>query len=91
MFSDAASYRLRLRPVTIPAGGPGSRFDVRTDEYDITCTFAAPVTIDAAGNPVQAGTCALPNGDTVSFRVNDALRQTARARPLVRRSGGYPH
>ncbi|MEA2271494.1 MAG: hypothetical protein QOI98_202 [Solirubrobacteraceae bacterium] len=71
MFSDAASYRLRLRPVTIPAGGPSSRFDVGTDEYDVTCTFAAPVTIDDAGNPVQEGTCTLPNGATVSFRVND--------------------
>jgi hypothetical protein len=54
--------------VTIPAGGPGSRFEVGTDEYDITCTFAAP---DEAGNSVQEGTCALPNGATVSFRVND--------------------
>src|SRR6266481_2631923 len=42
LFSDAASYRFRVRPVTIPAGGPGSRFEVGTDEYDITCTFAAP-------------------------------------------------
>jgi Domain of unknown function (DUF4331) len=71
LFSDAASYRFRLRPVTIPAGGPGTHFEVGTDEYDITCTFAAPVTTDAAGNPVQEGTCTLPNGDAVSFRVND--------------------
>src|SRR5882757_4829863 len=68
LFSDAARYRFRIRPVTIPAGGPGSRFEVGTDEYDITCTFAAP---DEAGNSVQEGTCALPNGATVSFRVND--------------------
>jgi len=49
LFSDAASYRFRVRPVTIPAGDPGSRFEVGTDEYDITCTFAAPVTTDDAG------------------------------------------
>ena len=42
LFSDAVSYRFRVRPVTIPAGGPGSRFEVGTDEYDVTCTFAAP-------------------------------------------------
>jgi hypothetical protein len=71
LFSDAVSYRFRVRPVTIPAGGPGSRFEVGTDEYDITCTFAVPVTTDGAGNPVQEGMCMLPNGDTVSFRVND--------------------
>jgi hypothetical protein len=62
-FSDAAAYRFRIRPVTIPAGG--SRFDVGTDEYDITCTFAAPV------SSVQEGMCTLPNGATVSFRVGD--------------------
>ncbi|HET8851293.1 MAG TPA: DUF4331 family protein, partial [Ktedonobacteraceae bacterium] len=44
LFSDAASYRFRVRPVTIPASGPSSRFEVGTDQYDITCTFAAPVT-----------------------------------------------
>src|SRR5258705_3351645 len=71
LFSDAASYRFRVRPVTIPAGGPGSRFEVGTDEYDITCTFAAPVTTDDAGDSVQEGMCTLPNGATVSFRVND--------------------
>src|SRR5712664_280115 len=68
LFSDAATYRFRLRPVTVPAGGPGSRFEVGTDEYDITCTFAAPVTTDGAGNFVKEGTCMLPNGATVSFR-----------------------
>jgi hypothetical protein len=69
LFSDAAAYRFRIRPVTIPVGG--SRFEVGTDEYDVTCTFAAPVTTDDAGNPVQEGTCTLPNGATVSFEVND--------------------
>jgi hypothetical protein len=71
LFSDAASYRFSLRPVTIPSGGPGSRFEVGTDRYDVTCAFAAPATTDDAGNPVQEGTCMLPNGATVSFRVND--------------------
>jgi hypothetical protein len=77
LFSDAASYRFRVRPVTIPASGPGSRFEVGTDEYDITCTFAAPVTMDDAGHGVQAGICTLPNGATVSFRVNDEQRAEA--------------
>src|SRR6476646_4853685 len=71
LFSDAASYRFRVRPVTIPASGPGSRFEVGANQYDVTCTFAAPVTTDDAGNPTQEGTCTLPNGATVSFRVND--------------------
>jgi hypothetical protein len=71
LFSDAASYRFRIRPVTIPAGSPASHFDVGTDEYDVTCTFAAPTATDDAGNPVQEGTCTLPNGVAVTFRVDD--------------------
>ena len=74
VFSDATSYRFRIRPVTIPAGNAGSRFAVGPDEYDVTCTFAAPVT-DGAGHSVQEGICVLPNGATVSFRGNDAVRE----------------
>ena len=69
LFSDAASYRFRLRPVTIAAGG--SRFEVGTDEYDVTVTFAAPVATDDASNLVQEGTVTLPNGAAAPFRVND--------------------
>ena len=71
LFSDAVSYRFRLRPVTIPASGTGSRFEVGVKEYDITCTFAEPVTSDVTGNFIQEGTCTLPSGVTLSFRVND--------------------
>jgi uncharacterized protein DUF4331 len=71
LFSDAANYRFRIRPVTIAASGPGPSFEVGTDEYTVTCTFAVPVPTDGAGHPVQAGTCTLPNGATVSFRVDD--------------------
>src|SRR5260370_38348319 len=98
LFSDAASYRFRVRPVTIPASGPSSRFEVGTDEYDITCTFAAPVTTDGTGNFVQEGSCTLPDGATVSFRVNDEQGVEApgarvfaglRMDPLFNDSTGY--
>jgi Domain of unknown function (DUF4331) len=69
LFSDAVTYRFRVRPVTIPVGGPA--FEVGTDEYDIACTFAAPVTRDGTGTSVQEGMCTFPNGATVSFGVND--------------------
>jgi hypothetical protein len=98
LFSDAASYRFRVRPVIIPASGPGSRFEVGPDEYDVTCTFAAPVTTDGAGNFVQEGRCTLPNGAAVSFRVNDEQGAEApgarvfaglRMDPLFNDSTGY--
>jgi hypothetical protein len=70
LFSDAVSYRFRVRPVTVPSGS-ASHFEVGPDEYDVTCTFAAPATTDDAGDPVQEGMCTLPDGETVGFRVND--------------------
>src|SRR5260370_5171584 len=72
LFSDAASYRFRVRPVTITASRPGSLFDVGTDEYALTCTFAAPVALDGRGQSVQEGTGTLPNRTAVSSRVNHA-------------------
>ena len=98
LFSDAASYRFRVRPVTITGIGRGSRFDVGTDEYGITCTFASPVTTDDGRNLTQEGTCTLPNGATVSFRVNDEQGAEApgarvfaglRMDPLFNDSTGY--
>jgi hypothetical protein len=56
LFSAVASYRFRVRPVTIR---PGPRFGVGADEYPITCTFAA-----------RNGRCTLPNGVVVPVRVN---------------------
>ncbi len=79
LFSDAASYRFRIRPVTITASGPGSLFDVGTDEYALTCTFAAPVAPDGRGQSVQKGTCILPKREAVSFRVNDEQGATPTA------------
>jgi hypothetical protein len=70
-FSHATSYRLRVRPVTIPDGGTGSVFDVSSDEYALTCTFTAPTTPAGDGRPVQEGRCVLPSRQTVAFRVND--------------------
>jgi len=70
-FSDAASYRFRARPVTIASSGPSPRFAVGSQEYAITCTFAAPAEPVGLGQAVQEGSCMLPNGTVASFRVND--------------------
>ena len=62
LFSDAVIYRLRVRSVSIAAGGRS--FDVAADESVFECTFSGP-------QPVQEGRCELPNGEVVTFRVND--------------------
>jgi hypothetical protein len=73
LFSDAASYRFRVRPAAISAGSPDSRFDVGTDEYSFTCTFSEPVGRGTNGGLAQVGTCVLPNWEPVRFQVNDEL------------------
>ncbi|MFF2145806.1 DUF4331 family protein [Kitasatospora sp. NPDC058190] len=70
LFSDAADYRLRVRPARIPSEHSDSLFGVGTDEYAFTCTFSAPTEPDADDAPVQRGTCVLPSGESVSFEVD---------------------
>src|SRR5258708_18238038 len=68
-FSDAVIYRFRVRSVSI---APTKRaFAVGTDEFTFDFTFDVPASSDSGGPPVQEGRCALPNGETVPFRVND--------------------
>ena len=70
LFSDAVSYRFRLRPVTATTAAGGTpMFMVGEGEYAFDITFGAPVQGAGAGSPVQAGTCTLPDGVEVPFRV----------------------
>ncbi|MFD5754763.1 DUF4331 family protein [Streptomyces sp. NPDC127044] len=71
LFSDAASYRFRVRPASVPMGDSGSLLDVGTDEFALTCTFSIPIGPDDNGELAQRGTCVLPNGESVSLLVND--------------------
>ncbi|WP_333772689.1 DUF4331 family protein [Streptomyces sp. IBSBF 3136] len=71
LFSDAASYRFRVRPAAIAADHPGSLFEVGADEYAFTCTFSGPIESDVGGEVAQWGTCVLPDGEAVAFQVND--------------------
>jgi hypothetical protein len=73
LFSDALSYRFRVRPVTAADSGAATAFAVGADEYAFTVTFTAPVqgNGNGTGNPEQHGTCTGPGGQQVSFLVGD--------------------
>ena len=62
LFSDAVIYRLRVRSVSIAPDGRS--FVVAEDESIFDFTFSGP-------QVVQEGRCMLPNGDVVTFRVNE--------------------
>jgi Domain of unknown function (DUF4331) len=59
MFSDAITYRFRIRPVTIA----GPAYAVGTDEHTIDVTFT--------DSSPQAGTCSLSSGEQVTFQAGD--------------------
>jgi Domain of unknown function (DUF4331) len=69
LFSDALSYRFRVRPVTSVTAGP--TFEVGEEEYAFTVTFSAPIEGNGSGTVAQVGTCTAPGGRQVSFRVGD--------------------
>lgn len=69
LFSDAVIYRFRIRPTAIAS--TGSAFAVEAEEFTFDFMFEAPVKQDSGALLVQLGRCTAPNGETVSFRVND--------------------
>ena len=71
LFSDAVSYRFRLRPLTATTAGRTPTFMVGEGEYAFDFNFAVPSPDDGPDRMVQAGTCTLPDGVEVPFRVGE--------------------
>jgi hypothetical protein len=65
LFSDALTYRFRLRPVTATAAGGTPAFVAGADEWTCDIRFTPPT-----GGEVQTGTCTTPGG-AVPFRIAD--------------------
>ena len=72
LFSDAISYRFRVRPVT-PVTAPPA-FAVGQDEYAFDFTFGAPVQGNGSGIMTQYGTCTTPGGQQLSFSVGESAQ-----------------
>jgi hypothetical protein len=73
LFSDAITYRFRIRPVTVPGPGAGPAYAVGEQEYTFDFTFAG----EGVDGLAQAGRCVTPGGQEVVFRVGEQL--TARS------------
>jgi len=67
LFSDAITYRFRIRPVTV--AGTKRAYTVSEDEYTFDFTFAG----DGVGGLAQAGRCVTPGGQEVVFRVGEEM------------------
>ena len=68
-FSDAIIYRFRVRPVSIAS--TRRAFAVGAGEFTFDCRFDAPAKQDSGTLPIQDGRCMTPDGQIISFRVND--------------------
>lgn len=71
LFSDGLIYRFRLRPLTANSREDRVPFAPDGDEVVIDCVFSTPDAGHPANGPEQEGTCRLPDGQTISARVND--------------------
>jgi hypothetical protein len=71
VFSDAVTYRFRIRPVDITATGPEAAFAPTQSEIIFDCAFDVPSGNGGALRPVQYGRCLTPDGRTISFRADD--------------------
>ncbi|MFF4505722.1 DUF4331 family protein [Streptomyces sp. NPDC001401] len=67
LFSDAITYRFRVRPVA-PAADRAA-FTVGDTEYGLNFTFATPGRIPGGDEPLQIGTCTTSSGEEVLFLV----------------------
>jgi hypothetical protein len=67
LFSDALSYRFRLRPLTATTAGR-PEFEAGADEYAFDFNFDVP-SADGPDSLVQEGTCTTAGGAEIPFRV----------------------
>jgi len=71
LFSDGLIYRFRLRPLTGNSPENPVPFAADGQEMVIDCVFSAPGDGHRANRPEQEVSCHLPDGQTISVRVND--------------------
>jgi hypothetical protein len=71
VFSDAITYRFRVRPIGATANGE-TPFAVSAEEITFDCSFSAPVEEPPDGRIRQQGRCSISTGQVNDFLVNEA-------------------
>lgn len=70
MFSDAAYHSIVARRMTVAGLGDSAKFQAGDREIRFTFRFDR-LEARPGANPIQRGTCTLPDGQTLRFVVND--------------------
>ena len=69
LFSDAVTYRFRVRPISGAVDRPSPAFALEEAEFRFDCTFGSPRTTEGVEGAAQAGTCRTPDGGMFTFQV----------------------
>src|SRR5271154_4726976 len=71
IFSNAITHLIVVRRATVAGLGDNAKFKTADTEYRFSFRFDALERATAGAEPVQRGSCTLPDGQTLRFVVND--------------------
>jgi hypothetical protein len=71
IFSNAITHSIVVRRATVAGLGDNAKFKTADTEYRFSFRFDALERATAGAEPVQRGSCTLPDGQTLRFVVND--------------------
>jgi Domain of unknown function (DUF4331)/Polyketide cyclase / dehydrase and lipid transport len=71
IFSNAINHSIVIRGATVAGLGTDAKFMTGDREYRFSCRFAALERGPEDAEPIQRGTCTLPDGQVLHFVVND--------------------
>jgi hypothetical protein len=71
MFSNVVNHTIVVRHVSVVGLGDAAKFTPGDQEYRFNCKFSALERGPDGATPIQRGTCTLPDGQELSFVVND--------------------
>ena len=80
IFSNAIDHSIVVRRAKVAGVGDATKFETSDPEIRFTCRFGTLERGAADQKPLQRGTCALPDGQTLQFIAND---QKAHRRPTA--------
>ncbi len=71
IFSNAITHSIVVRRATVADLGDDAKFKTGDREYRFSCRFGALERGTGDAEPIQRGTCTLPDGQVLHFVVND--------------------